>query len=782
MRFTHPALVLVLVLISGVTSATGQAADPAATLRAAIRQAEQALAEGEIEIAESRYRTALLEGWLLLGALAREDGRLEDARAAFEHAAASAVEVRRPHMSLALVELQLDGAERAVSLLRGLKKQNLSDAAVRRLLPRALMAAEQVDEAIQEMEEVHILHPQSLENTYALARAYLGQKRFEDAAALFTELAERRPIAQTHVLIGRTYRDFGRWQRAHQALETALELDPQVRRAYYYMGSVDLFAQGLDILDEAMEHFEAELRVSPEDPMTNLYLGAALVEKRRYQEALPRLEAASRLIEGRPDPFQFLGRSHLALGRFDEAAVAFRRALEIAEAVPRQAAAKDSADRRERQLSSLHYQLAQSLRRSGDEAAAATHFAAAKQSSAQSAEGSRDLLEIYLTGEESEENLTASTWPLEISPFSGVGPQERTAVEKAVSRSLVQAYFNLGVMQTKTGGFARAATLYARAAELEARPPRRGASGGSPRRGANEGSPGLQYALGTTLFNSGQFEQAAAPLQRALGDTPDDENLRRMLALAWFNSHSYEQAAELLRDDPGRGANPALEYTYAVALVRSGRAAEAEPVFARLLVENADWPELNVLLGQAHAQQDDYDAATKYLQRALELKPDVAEAQGTLGDIYLRQGKLAEAEEALFGELRSHPGDTRTKYTLAVVLDLNRKPEAALEVLGQLLEAKPDLADGRYLLGKILLARGNPEEARAQLEAAAELSPEDANVRYQLAQAYQRLGQRDKARREFDEYRRLKRSDGAPAERRNSTGTPPGRQTQEEGP
>ncbi len=751
MRLYPLAQLLFLPLISGITPAGAQTADPTVPLRAALGEAEQALAENELEIAESRYRTALLEGWLLLGALAREDDRGSDARTAFERAAASAVEVRRPHMSLALVELQLGGAARAVSLLRDLKKQNLADASVRRLLPRALMAADQIDEAIQEMEELHILDPQGLENVYALARAYLGQKRYDEAAALFAEIAERRPIAETYVLIGRTYRDFGRWQRAHRALETALELDPRVRRAHYYMGSVDLFAQGLDILDEAMAHFEAELRVAPEDPMTNLYLGAALVEQHRYEAAMPRLLAASRLITERPDPFQFLGRSLLALGRFDEAVAAFRRALEIAEAEPRNPAAKNSVDRRERQLSSLHYQLAQSLRRSGDEDTARAHFVAAKQSSASSAEGSRELLEIYLGGEEDEENLTATTWPLELSPLSGVDPRQRAEVGSAVRAGLVQAYFNLGVMQTRAGAFDRAASLYAHAVELD-----------PESRGASEGSPRLQYAYGVALFNSGQFDRATAPLKRALDETPSDDNLRRMLALAWFNSRSYELAAELLRDDPGRGANPSLEYTYAVALVRSGRAVEAEPVFARLLAENADWPELNVLLGQVHAQQDDYDAATEYLLRALELKPDVAEAQSTLGDIYLRQGKLAEAEAALRAELHAHPGDVRAKYTLAVVLDLNRQPDAALEVLGPLLEARPDLADGRYLLGKILLARGNPEEARAQLEAAAELSPEDANIRYQLGQAYQRLGQRDKAGLEFEAFRRLKRSAGAP--------------------
>ena len=83
-----------------------------------------------------------------------------------------------------------------------------------------------------------------------------------------------------------------------------------------------------------------------------------------------------------------------------------------------------------------------------------------------------------------------------------------------------------------------AARLYARAADLE------------------PANAQLQYALGTALFNDGQFEPASTPLRRALDESPEDDNLRRMLALAWFNSESYEKAVELLRDDPERPANP----------------------------------------------------------------------------------------------------------------------------------------------------------------------------------------------------------------------------------
>ena len=428
-----PLIGLVLFLLGSPPGiAEEPPADPIAGLMRSQAAAKQALEQNEVQIAESSYRTVLLEGWLLVGALAVEAGNLNAAKAAFELAAASAVETRRPRMSLALVEMQLGNPQTAVSVLRGLKKDDLSDAVVRRLIPRALMAADQVDEAIQEMEELHILNPGDLENTYALARAYLGQKNLEAAAPLFAELVERRPIPETHVLVGRTYRDFGHWGPAHEALLAALELDPQLRRANYYLGTVDLFAEGLDLLDEAMGHLEAELRVTPDDPLANLYLGAALVEQRRYEEAVPRLELATRLLEERPTAFEFLGRSYLEVGRLDEAVAALRRGLEIGEAGAERTGVKDTEDKRQSQLSSLHYHLARALRRSGDETTAAVHFAAAKQSSAQSTEGARELLETYLNDEGTEESLAASTWPLELAPVSGFGPAQRAGVERAV--------------------------------------------------------------------------------------------------------------------------------------------------------------------------------------------------------------------------------------------------------------------------------------------------------------------------------------------------------------
>ncbi len=729
-------------LIHGALSpaAASEPAEPAAALAQALAAAEESLDQGESETAESRYRSALREGWLLMGALAMADGDLEGAADAFERAAGSATDDRRALLALATVELEAGRAGKSASLLRRLAARDPADVEARQALARALAAAGSLDEAIQELEELRTLVPESLETLFSLATAYLRRGRLAAAEPLLDRLALERPLPQTWVLIGRTYRDHGHYEQARSALAAALELDPQVRRAHYYLGTVDLLSEGRGRLEQAIEHFQAELRVAPDDPMTNLYLGVGLVESRRHEEALPPLETATRSPLAHRDAYQFLGRAYLALDRPAEAATALSRALELAEEVAMAAPDGVLVDLGESQLSSIHYQLALALRQTGKAEAAAVHFAKAREHSAKLAESSREMLSRYLAEEPSPTGGGLGP-PIGGSSLAGLEAGARRDLRRRVAVDLARCYLNLGVFKTRSGRFAGAVELLATAAELAPELPR------------------VQYSLGVALFNSGRHEEATAPLARAHEEDPADATLRRMLALAHLNGGDFERAVELLRTDPERQTNPSLEYAYGLALVRSGRATEAEPVFARLLALNSEWPELNVVMGQAYAHQGDFEAARRSLRRALELRPDVAEAHATLGDIFLRQGKLDEAEAALRAELAAHPEDEGSRYKLAMVLDLNRNPQEAKSVLRAHLAARPRSADGRYLLGKILLAEGAAEDALEQLAVAADLAPDDANVRYQLGQALQKLGRAAEAEKEFEFFRALKRAE-----------------------
>ena len=736
-RFRHVVALVAALGAGGARAALAQRIDPLAPLTREIAAAETALQNGERQVAESHYRSALLEGWMVAGAIASTEGRLADARTAFMRAAAATASGRAAEQALAAIQVQLGEYDAAMRILSRLSAVDPGNMPVRHLLAQASLAAGHPEAAVQELEEAHTQAADDLETTFALATAYLRVKKYEAADRLFEEVAAGRRIPQTYVLIGRACRDAGAYDRATAALRRALAMDPRVRRAHYYLATVALKSEGVVRLDEAIGELQAERTLAPDDPLTNLRLGMALVEARREREALPALAIAAHAPHPPADAFEYLGRAELAAARVAEAIDSLRRALALTSALPADA----------ERLGHIHYELATALRRAGRGADADTHFAEAKRVSAARAEGERERLSRFMTDAgDATPTGGATGLPLEIPALDGMAAPERLALGRRVRDALARTCLNLGVLQAQGERFARAAAFFEQAADID------------------PAFPGVQYSLGVAYFNAGDFTKASAPLQRAVDAGPQNGDARRMLALAALNTGDYARAAMLLAADPQRASDPTLEYTYGLALVRSDRAAEAEQVFSRLLAAHGDAPELNVVLGQAHAQQGDFDAAVTVLQHAIDLKADVAEAHATLGVIYMKQGRLADSIGALRAELAAHQTDVKSRYTLATVLDLDGRQDEALTEVRAVLKARPDYADARYLHGKILLARGDAAGAAAQLEIAARLAPDEAHIHYQLGQAYQKLGHTELAQQQFEAFQRLKdrRRKGSP--------------------
>ena len=699
--------------------------DPLADLARTVARAEASLREGELQQAESLYRSALFDAWMMLGHLHGSAAKMADARYAFDRASRSIVEADAALQAIAVVDLQMGRAADAVDLLTRLAGRHETDASVQRLLAQALMANGQTEEAVQAFEAARASNPKDPELAFLLGSAYLKLRKLDAAERLFAEVRKAHPGPPTDVLLGRAYRDAAQYDRARAVLRRAVKTDPKVRRAHYYLGTTAILAEGLFGLEEAIREFKAELQLSPREVLTNLRLGMALVEARRPAEAIPYLEIVRKSEPPPPEAFYYLGRSYLAQNRASEAVEAFRQALSLVGTTPADVA----------RVGNIHYQLALALRQSGNEAEAANHFEAARRASEHRADADRETLSRFLT--DTGEPGRGGVLPLD-SPLAAQTSAQRSALERQLKTTIARASMNLGVMHAQAQRFARAAQLLAEAAA------------------ADPELPQVQYALGVAYFNAQQYDKAAAPLTRALAADPGNAPIRRMLGLAWFQSENYAKAAEVLAADPARDTDPSLQFAYATALVRTDRAEQAQPIFDRLLSQHGDSAELQVLLGQAHAHQGDFPAAIESLRRALQLKPGVAEANTTLGIIYLKQGKLADAREALRTELAARPNDVKARHTFAAVLDLEGDLDRALDVLRPLVREKPDFADGRYLLGKVLLAKGAVAEAVEELRAAVRLAPDDANAHYQLGQAYQKLGQTDLAEQQFAIFKQLK--------------------------
>ncbi|HKC11473.1 MAG TPA: tetratricopeptide repeat protein, partial [Vicinamibacteria bacterium] len=268
--------------------------DPAAALELAIASAEESLQQRDLPAADRHYREALFEGWLLRGTLDRVERRSGEEREAVRNASLFAVETPPALRSLATAHLQLGETAPAVQILKELAGKDTKDVETLRLLAKALAADGQLEPALKILDAANSAASDDPEQAFLLATEYLWLKKVDAAALLFARVVRARPIPQTRVLVGRAYRDAGEYERARHELRVALDQDPSVHRAHYYLGMVTLAdaETGPERLERALAEFREELKNTPHDALTNDQLGTALLEAGRPAEALSALEAA----------------------------------------------------------------------------------------------------------------------------------------------------------------------------------------------------------------------------------------------------------------------------------------------------------------------------------------------------------------------------------------------------------------------------------------------------------------------------------------------------------
>jgi tetratricopeptide (TPR) repeat protein len=163
------------------------------------------------------------------------------------------------------------------------------------------------------------------------AEVALFTSRREEARGLLEKAREKEPENPAiYFEIGRVERVLENWEKAASAFETAARLDPRSSRALYALGDVlGQMGQG----DAALDAYERGLARGPiSTGSARVFLACAdiLMAKKRYQDAVSKLEEAERSAPGHPDVLLALGTCYEHLGRGPDAARAYRRWLDLA--------------------------------------------------------------------------------------------------------------------------------------------------------------------------------------------------------------------------------------------------------------------------------------------------------------------------------------------------------------------------------------------------------------------------------------------------------------------
>jgi tetratricopeptide (TPR) repeat protein len=659
---------------------------------------------GDLDSAAKEYRKAIAIGLDHLGNLraARQD--YPGAEQLLQQAMSTDPDNPDPAVDLAITELYSGDMPKAETDAKAVLQKSPDHFRARALLGKIDFLKGDYEAAADELHAALGLAT-DFDIAYNLALADLELKKTSLAVVLFDEMKNSLPeSAQLHVLIGRAFSATGYSQLATKEFKRATTLDPRYPYVHFYLGLASLLSSR-----------------TPDVPRGESQLELA--------EAETSLQEAIKLQPQDSRAFYYLGQCYASEQQWIKAADAYRSVIKLTPAAQQMDAA----------MAGAYEGLAEALGQLGKNEEATAELAKAQRIRATlpkdgtTAAGSDA---VKTNGDFTQQELRS------IMMRSGNSEASDSKAEagytKSVSALLGQAYHNLGVIDARASRYAQAAEEFSQAAKWDA------------------SIPSLDRNWGGAAFRAEKYDEATGPLERQLRRTPNDLSVRQMLGLCYYMGDKFAESAETLRPVLDElPDNAGLLYAAGVSLVRSGDAKDGGRVFSRMLEKNQNVPAVHLMLGQAHAQQQNYPEALAEFARALQLDPHTAEVHYHSGMVALKQGKLDTSADEFQQELSVNPGYIPAEYQLGYVRLQMHQADAAVPLLQDVVSRQPDHFDAHYELGKAMLEQGKVKDAIQDLETSIRLHPTDYAY-YQLSVAYRREGRANDADQAIAMYQKLR--------------------------
>jgi tetratricopeptide (TPR) repeat protein len=167
---------------------------------------------------------------------------------------------------------------------------------------------------------------------------------------------------------------------------------------------------------------------------------------------------------------------------------------------------------------------------------------------------------------------------------------------------------------------------------------------------------------------------------------------------------------------------------------------EARDAFARAIQVKPDLPDAHYNLGKAYYELKDYEKAKAHYLTAQRLAPWDLPSFIMLGNLYVDQGRLAEAEHQFRLAIKAARPDTdktllaRAYYNLGNTLARENRIRDAVVEYQNAIAAHPKYPNGHYGLGWALEQLGESDRALEAYATAARLNPDYAEAKNALTQ------------------------------------------------
>ena len=168
-----------------------------------------------------------------------------------------------------------------------------------------------------------------------------------------------------------------------------------------------------------------------------------------------------------------------------------------------------------------------------------------------------------------------------------------------------------------------------------------------------------------------------------------------------------------------------------------------------------DWFDKVLVLGQG-GEYTDPIKAIEYLNNAIRLKPDYADAYLGRGIAYSDLGQRQRAIDDYSTAIRLEPDYTAAYYNRGVVYDSLGQRQRAIDDYNTAIRLKPNFASAYNNRGGAYDDLGQHQRAIEDRNEVIRLKPDDADAYYNRGLTYNKLGQLQRAIEDFNEAIRLK--------------------------
>jgi tetratricopeptide (TPR) repeat protein len=591
--------------------------------------------KGDVAQAEAAFKKALALSQPRSSAVLKyaefkiKTGAVEDAKRLLGEQTQATKDFLPAWNLLAQIAMDEKKYDEALEYLTNVLGRDGSNLEARILQATVWIARGQATKAERSLEDLDKEQPRLPLVKFQLARAYLQNRRLDEASKAINEVVSTHPglldavLLQANVNLRR-----GDVQAVAASMESLLKKQPNLLQPQLML--VEAY-RSLARLDEAVALLRQQIASAPDEVAPHFLLGVVLRQKRQLAEARPSLEKAYELA---PDSFPILSQLielDLDEKRFD------------------QALGRTNAEMAKNPRSAAAYYLLGRIRSAQNEwAAAETALLKSLELDANFLVASEQVASIYLVQKRVPEALAQYDRILSKDPNNAKTLKVAALIcDQNASYEDARKYYvrYVAVEPNDQSMLNNLAYLYSeRFNELDK-------AHDLVRKARLLGplDPGTADTLGWILFKKGDYTQALAMIQEGAARVGDNPEVQYHLGMANYMMNQAEPARAALQKALGGTADFPGKNDIKIRLdlldgVGQGTAQPVE-VLERLV---KDFPKdvfVRIRLGEALANQKDYSRAVEQFDEASRLNPLLVAPVLKLAQLY--QGPLGDREKAV---------------------------------------------------------------------------------------------------------------------------------------